>query len=79
MQNYDTSKTVWLTYSCMLAEFNSISGPGSFDQFREELWELSDAETRNLVVRQREGKIKAVPFYSFADARREKGTQDSKK
>ena len=63
----------------MLAEFNSISGPGSFDQFREELWELSDAETRDLVVRQREGEIKAVPFYSFADARREKGTQNSKK
>lgn len=39
---------------------------GVIDQLREELWELNDKETRDLVIRSRKGKTKPVPFDSFA-------------
>lgn len=39
---------------------------GALDQIREELWELHDKETRDLVVRSRAGKTKPVPFEKFA-------------
>lgn len=39
---------------------------GALDQIREELWELQDQETRNLVIRGKTGKGKPVSFDSFA-------------
>ncbi|MDO8648653.1 MAG: hypothetical protein Q7R81_02615 [Candidatus Peregrinibacteria bacterium] len=39
---------------------------GMLDQLREELWELDDKETRDLVVRHREGKTRPVLFDGFA-------------
>ncbi len=39
---------------------------GALDQLREELWELDDKETRDLVIRSRKGKTKSVPFRDFA-------------
>ncbi|MBP7114478.1 MAG: hypothetical protein KBA40_03430 [Candidatus Peribacteraceae bacterium] len=41
---------------------------GALDQIREELWELQDKETKDLVVRSRIGKAKPVPFDDFAKA-----------
>ncbi len=39
---------------------------GALDQLREELWELHDKETRDLVLRHRKGQTKPVPFDAFA-------------
>jgi hypothetical protein len=39
---------------------------GVLDQIREELWELNDPETRDLITRSREGKTHPVPFDTFA-------------
>lgn len=39
---------------------------GMLDQLREELWELNDPETRELVLRTRQGKIHQVPLKDFA-------------
>ncbi len=39
---------------------------GALDQIREELWELHDKETRDLVIRHRKGQAKPVPFDDFA-------------
>lgn len=41
---------------------------GALDQIREELWELHDKETKDLVVRSRTGKTKPVSFDDFAKA-----------
>lgn len=35
-------------------------------QLREEIWELNDPETRDLVQRSRRGQTKPVPFDTFA-------------
>ena len=35
-------------------------------QIREEIWELNDPETRDLVIRSRKGLTKPVPFDTFA-------------
>ncbi len=35
-------------------------------QIREELWELNDPETRDLVRRSRTGQTKPIPFDTFA-------------
>lgn len=39
---------------------------GMLDHLREELWELNDPETRDLVTRVRQGKAHAIPFNDFA-------------
>lgn len=39
---------------------------GVIDQIREELWELNDPETRDLVIRSKKGETKPVPFDTFA-------------
>lgn len=39
---------------------------GMLDHLREELWELNDPETRDLVQRARENKTQPVPFNDFA-------------
>lgn len=39
---------------------------GMLDQLREELWELNDKETRDMIVRHRKGKSHPVPFDTFA-------------
>lgn len=39
---------------------------GMLDQLREELWELNDKETRDVVLRSKQGKAKTVPFNDFA-------------
>jgi|GEM_PF-7095064 len=38
---------------------------GVLDQLREELWELNDPETRDLIVRIDKGDINPVPFDDF--------------
>ena len=38
---------------------------GALDQIREELWELQDAETRDLVLRSREKKTRPMAFKDF--------------
>ena len=38
---------------------------GALDQIREELWELQDPETRDLVIRSRENKIRPSTFKDF--------------
>jgi hypothetical protein len=39
---------------------------GVLEQLREELWELHDKDTADLVTQSRSGKTKPVPFASFA-------------
>jgi hypothetical protein len=39
---------------------------GALDQIREELWELHDKETHDLVTRHRKGQAKPVPFRALA-------------
>lgn len=39
---------------------------GMLDQLREELWELNDKETRDVVLRSKTSKTKTVPFNDFA-------------
>ncbi len=39
---------------------------GVLDQIREEMEELNDPETRDLVIRSREGRTNPVPFDTFA-------------
>ncbi len=39
---------------------------GALDQIREELWELNDKETKDVVHRSRSRKTKSVPFSDFA-------------
>lgn len=39
---------------------------GMLDHLREELWELNDPETRDLVQRARESKIRPISFNDFA-------------
>ncbi len=39
---------------------------GLLDQLREELWELNDKETRDVVLQSRQGKTRGVPFNVFA-------------
>ncbi len=38
---------------------------GLIEQLREELWELNDRETRNVVKTSREGKKKGTSFHDF--------------
>ena len=38
---------------------------GALDQIREELWELQDPETRDLVIRSRENKTRPSTFKDF--------------
>lgn len=39
---------------------------GALDQIREELWELRDKETQDLVTRGKAGDVQPVSFDSFA-------------
>ncbi len=39
---------------------------GALDQIQEELWELHDKETRDVVIRSRKGETKPIPFDTFA-------------
>ena len=38
---------------------------GALDQIREELWELQDTDTRDLVMRSREKKTRSLAFKDF--------------
>ena len=52
-----------LVFSKELTEIMMRSGV--LDQLREELWELHDRETSELVKRERTGKFTPVPFDSY--------------
>lgn len=39
---------------------------GALDQIREELWEMQDQETRDLVMRGKAGDTEPIPFDPFA-------------
>lgn len=52
-----------LVFSKEAAEL--LLASGALDQIREELWELDDRDTRNLVIRQRKGKANSTPFDDF--------------
>lgn len=40
---------------------------GMLDQLREELWELNDKETRDVVLKSRKGKVKGTSFNDFRE------------